>query len=75
MACSYNSDKAVFLNASKSYVMTGEENMASSVAHEGPITVGFGVSQEFMLLNKGNVSSFKVELWAKYILKVTYMVQ
>lgn len=53
MACSYNSDKALFLNASKSYIMTGEQNMASSVALEGPITVGFGVNHEFMLYHEG----------------------
>ncbi|KAM5170151.1 cathepsin 8-like [Mantella aurantiaca] len=53
MACSYNSDKALFLNVSKSYSMTGEENMASSVALEGPITVGFGVDLEFFLYDKG----------------------
>lgn len=45
--------------------MTGEQNMASSVALEGPITVGFGVNHEFMLYHEGNVSSFKVELWTK----------
>ncbi|XP_072258360.1 cathepsin 8-like [Pyxicephalus adspersus] len=53
MACSYNSDKALFLNASKSYVLTGEENIASAVALEGPITVGFGVDNQFMFYDKG----------------------
>ncbi|OCT89486.1 hypothetical protein XELAEV_18018107mg [Xenopus laevis] len=38
--CEYKSDKAIHMNVSKFYILPGEENMATSVAMEGPITVG-----------------------------------
>ncbi|XP_075064252.1 cathepsin K-like [Mixophyes fleayi] len=53
MPCSYNSDEAIHLNSTKYYILPGEENMESSVALEGPITVGFGVSFGFMLYSEG----------------------
>ncbi|XP_075064253.1 cathepsin S-like [Mixophyes fleayi] len=53
MACSYNSDEAILLNTTKYYLLSGEENLASSVALEGPITTGFGVSSDFLLYSEG----------------------
>uniref|UniRef100_A0A803J679 Cathepsin H n=2 Tax=Xenopus tropicalis TaxID=8364 RepID=A0A803J679_XENTR len=51
--CRYDSSNAIQLNVSKYYVLPNEENMASSVAKDGPITVGFGVNRDFMLYSKG----------------------
>ncbi|XP_063786490.1 uncharacterized protein LOC134935231 [Pseudophryne corroboree] len=52
-SCSYNMDEAMQLNISKYYLVPGEENIASSVALEGPITVGFGVDIDFMFYSEG----------------------
>ncbi|KAE8617475.1 hypothetical protein XENTR_v10009085 [Xenopus tropicalis] len=51
--CEYDSDKAIHMNVSKFYILPGEENMATSVAIEGPITVGIGVSSDFQLYSEG----------------------
>ncbi|KAM9311852.1 uncharacterized protein PAF06_009718 [Gastrophryne carolinensis] len=53
LSCSYDSDKAIILNTTKVYLLRDEHNMASSVAHEGPITVGFGVDLEFQFYSEG----------------------
>ncbi|NP_001091187.1 cathepsin H [Xenopus laevis] len=51
--CQYDSDNAIRLNVSKYYILPDEENMASSVAKDGPITVGFAVAEDFMFYSKG----------------------
>ncbi|OCT89487.1 hypothetical protein XELAEV_18018108mg [Xenopus laevis] len=51
--CGYNAEKAVMLNVTKFYSLPGEQNMAMSVALEGPITVAIGVSEELGKYEKG----------------------
>ncbi|XP_063782367.1 uncharacterized protein LOC134932155 [Pseudophryne corroboree] len=51
--CLYKPDNAVTVNVSKYYVLPGEDNMASSVAFDGPITVGIDASDDFQMYSKG----------------------
>ncbi|XP_063301939.1 uncharacterized protein LOC134601394 [Pelobates fuscus] len=51
--CGYKNDKAIMLNVTKFYILPGEENMAVSVALNGPITVGIGSTHEFQLYKGG----------------------
>ncbi|XP_053320732.1 uncharacterized protein LOC128492263 [Spea bombifrons] len=51
--CLYKPDEAITLNVTKYYGVPGEDNIASSVASEGPIIVGFGVDTEFFFYVKG----------------------
>ncbi|KAM4677019.1 cathepsin S-like [Discoglossus pictus] len=51
--CKYDPDEALQVNVSKYYILPGEDNMAAVVAHQGPITVGFGVSFEFFFYSNG----------------------
>ncbi|KAM4677020.1 cathepsin K-like [Discoglossus pictus] len=51
--CKYDPDEALKVNISKFYLVPEEENMAAVVAHEGPITVGFGVMEDFQLYEQG----------------------
>ncbi|XP_066448565.1 cathepsin K-like [Eleutherodactylus coqui] len=52
-ACGYKEDKAIQLNFTKYYSLPDEASIASSVALEGPVTVGFAVDQDFMLYSRG----------------------
>ncbi|XP_068128655.1 procathepsin L-like [Hyperolius riggenbachi] len=52
-ACAYKPDEAIKFNVSKYYILEGEDNMASSVALGGPITVGLGAGGDFHLYNSG----------------------
>ncbi|CAH2273507.1 cathepsin S-like [Pelobates cultripes] len=51
--CEYDPDEAIKLNTTKYYILPGEINMATAVALEGPITVGFGVDIDFFLYLEG----------------------
>ncbi|KAM8972231.1 cathepsin K-like [Pelodytes ibericus] len=51
--CEYDTDKAINLNTSKYYILPGEENIATAIAIDGPITVGFGVDVDFMFYYSG----------------------
>ncbi|XP_053320735.1 uncharacterized protein LOC128492265 [Spea bombifrons] len=51
--CSFNEDKAIRLNVTKYYTLPGEDNMAASVAFNGPITIGIAASDDFMLYKEG----------------------
>ncbi|KAG8440364.1 hypothetical protein GDO86_006206 [Hymenochirus boettgeri] len=51
--CEYEPEKAIMLNVTKYYMLPSEENMAAAVAFEGPLTVGIGVTEDFMLYNGG----------------------
>ncbi|CAN2391690.1 Belongs to the peptidase C1 family [Pristimantis euphronides] len=51
--CGFNEDKAIQLNLTKYYILPDEDSIVSSVALEGPVTVGFGVDQDFMLYRNG----------------------
>uniref|UniRef100_A0A8C5QS29 Uncharacterized protein n=1 Tax=Leptobrachium leishanense TaxID=445787 RepID=A0A8C5QS29_9ANUR len=53
LKCEYDPDEAIQLNATKFYILPDEQNIATAVAMEGPITVGFGVTGDFMLYKKG----------------------
>ncbi|XP_018419034.1 PREDICTED: zingipain-2-like [Nanorana parkeri] len=52
-ACMFKNDDALKFNVSKFYVLLGEENMASSLALDGPITVGIDASEDFQLYKDG----------------------
>ncbi|KAG8431595.1 hypothetical protein GDO86_018017, partial [Hymenochirus boettgeri] len=52
-ACQYDSDEAIQLNATKYYILPDEYTMASGIAQDGPVAVGIGVTEEFMLYNGG----------------------
>ncbi|XP_075061333.1 cathepsin L-like proteinase [Mixophyes fleayi] len=51
--CLYKPDNAITFNVTKYYVLPGEDNMASSVALDGPITVGIDASSDFMMYDNG----------------------
>ncbi|XP_075064257.1 cathepsin L-like proteinase [Mixophyes fleayi] len=51
--CLYKPDDAIKFNLTKYYVLPGEDNMASSVALDGPITVGIDASSDFMMYGNG----------------------
>uniref|UniRef100_A0A8C5QQS2 Uncharacterized protein n=1 Tax=Leptobrachium leishanense TaxID=445787 RepID=A0A8C5QQS2_9ANUR len=51
--CLYKDDNAVRLNVTKYYTLPGEDNIASTVAYNGPVTVGIGITDEFMLYKEG----------------------
>ncbi|XP_053575862.1 uncharacterized protein LOC128665147 [Bombina bombina] len=51
--CKYEENEAIQLNVTKYYVLPGEDNMASSLAYEGPLTVGFAVDEDFQLYSDG----------------------
>ncbi|XP_078523242.1 cathepsin S-like [Lissotriton helveticus] len=47
--CAYQEKDAIKMNISKFYVLPEESNIAAAVAFEGPVTVAFAVSLDFML--------------------------
>lgn len=51
--CGYNEDKAIQLNSTKYYILPDEDSLLTSVALEGPVTVGFGVDTDFMHYSHG----------------------
>ncbi|KAM5170783.1 cathepsin S-like [Mantella aurantiaca] len=51
--CMFKNDDALKFNVSKYYVLLGEENMASSLALDGPIAVGIDASEDFQLYKDG----------------------
>ncbi|XP_075064255.1 cathepsin L-like proteinase [Mixophyes fleayi] len=51
--CLYKPDNAITFNVTKYYILPGEDNMASSVALDGPITVGIDASSDFMMYCNG----------------------
>ncbi|XP_040269747.1 zingipain-2-like [Bufo bufo] len=51
--CLFDSDDAVFLNVTTYYTLPGEQNMAMSVATNGPIAVGIDASDDFSLYCSG----------------------
>ncbi|XP_073442952.1 cathepsin L-like proteinase [Dendrobates tinctorius] len=51
--CLYKPDNAVNLNLSKYYLLPGEDNMALTVAANGPIAVGIHASHDFQLYCNG----------------------
>ncbi|XP_063301937.1 uncharacterized protein LOC134601391 [Pelobates fuscus] len=51
--CLFNSNNAIKMRATKFYYLSGEEDLAKSVATNGPVTAGIGVNDEFMLYEKG----------------------
>ncbi|KAM4748061.1 cathepsin S-like [Rhinophrynus dorsalis] len=51
--CLYDSDGAIKFNKTKFYILPGEDNMAGSVAMDGPISVGFAVNEDFMFYKEG----------------------
>ncbi|XP_075711295.1 cathepsin L-like proteinase [Rhinoderma darwinii] len=53
LACSYKPDNAVTFNLTKYYILPGEENMALSLAFDGPMSVGIDASDDFQLYRDG----------------------
>ncbi|KAM8974304.1 cathepsin L-like proteinase [Pelodytes ibericus] len=51
--CLYDSNEAIRLNVTKYYLLPEEENMASTVALTGPITVGVAAGDDFSLYKEG----------------------
>ncbi|XP_029431245.1 ervatamin-B-like [Rhinatrema bivittatum] len=51
--CRFKNSKALQLNASKSYDLIGEDNIASAVAFDGPLSVAFAVHTHFYFYDKG----------------------
>ncbi|XP_078528328.1 cathepsin K-like [Lissotriton helveticus] len=51
--CRLKHSKTVPMNMSKFYELSGEDNMAAAVAYDGPITVGFGVTDTFFYYSEG----------------------
>ncbi|CAH2273505.1 cathepsin S-like [Pelobates cultripes] len=51
--CLFNSNNAIKMRATKFFYLSGEEDLATSVATNGPVTAGIGVNEEFMLYEKG----------------------
>ncbi|XP_069083978.1 cathepsin S-like isoform X1 [Pleurodeles waltl] len=49
--CAYKQKETIKMNISKFYVLPEESNIAAAVAFEGPVTVGFAVSEDFQLFN------------------------
>ncbi|XP_040198795.1 zingipain-2-like [Rana temporaria] len=52
-ACMLKNDDAIQFNVSKFYTLLEEKNMASSLALDGPISVGIDASEDFMLYKTG----------------------
>ncbi|CAI9547258.1 unnamed protein product, partial [Staurois parvus] len=52
-ACMLKDDNAIQFNVSKFYTLLEEKNMASSLALDGPISVGIDASEDFMLYKTG----------------------
>ncbi|XP_073475024.1 procathepsin L-like [Aquarana catesbeiana] len=52
-ACAYEPEKSLIFNVTKYYNMFEEENMASSVAVDGPIAVSIDASDDFGLYKDG----------------------
>ncbi|XP_029431341.1 ervatamin-B-like [Rhinatrema bivittatum] len=50
-ACQYEKNEILKMNISKYYVLPDEENMAMSVAFDGPVTVAIGSHEEFQLFD------------------------
>ncbi|MEE6516430.1 hypothetical protein FKM82_025878, partial [Ascaphus truei] len=53
LTCLYKPDEIIKLNMSKYYILPGEENMAASVALEGPLTVGIAAGEDLQLYKEG----------------------
>ncbi|XP_069812586.1 cathepsin L-like isoform X2 [Dendropsophus ebraccatus] len=51
--CLYKPDNAVTLNVTKYYVLPGEDNMAVSLALNGPIAVGIDASDDLQMYSGG----------------------
>ncbi|KAM4748062.1 cathepsin K-like [Rhinophrynus dorsalis] len=51
--CLYKNEEAIKLNISKFYSLVDEENMASAVALDGPVTVGIASSDDLQLYSEG----------------------
>ncbi|XP_056428556.1 uncharacterized protein LOC130368635 isoform X1 [Hyla sarda] len=51
--CSYNPEEAITFNVTKYYVLPEEENMAVSLAMNGPLAVGIDASDDFKLYCNG----------------------
>ncbi|XP_063301936.1 uncharacterized protein LOC134601390 [Pelobates fuscus] len=51
--CLYDETKAIKFSETDFYYVTGEDNMAISVAQDGPITVLIAISEEFMQYSTG----------------------
>ncbi|XP_053573232.1 uncharacterized protein LOC128663097 [Bombina bombina] len=51
--CLFRQSDAVKLNMSKYYTLPGEDNIAKSVAMDGPVTFAFGVHDDFFLYSGG----------------------
>ncbi|XP_075432157.1 cathepsin S-like [Ascaphus truei] len=51
--CSYKNKESLDLNMTKYYYLPGEENIAKSVALDGPVTIAFGVDFDFMMYVEG----------------------
>ncbi|KAM4678505.1 cathepsin L-like proteinase isoform 1-T2 [Discoglossus pictus] len=51
--CLYNPNNVVDLNMTIYYSLPDEENIARSVAMDGPVTFAFGVHDDFMLYKEG----------------------
>ncbi|XP_078523034.1 cathepsin S-like [Lissotriton helveticus] len=49
--CAYKQKETIKLNMSKFYVLPEESNIAAAVAFEGPVTVGFAVTEDFQLFS------------------------
>ncbi|XP_069484925.1 cathepsin S-like [Ambystoma mexicanum] len=49
--CAYKRKETIKMKMSKFYVLPEESNMAAAVALDGPLTVGFAVTDEFQLYN------------------------
>ncbi|XP_072004086.1 cathepsin L-like proteinase isoform X2 [Engystomops pustulosus] len=51
--CAFNEDKAIKLNLTKYYQLPDEDSVVSSVALEGPVSVSFGTTEDFMHYSHG----------------------
>ncbi|XP_069088993.1 cathepsin K-like [Pleurodeles waltl] len=52
-SCRLRHSKTVPMNMSKFYELNGEDSMAAAVAYDGPITVGFAVTNTFYYYSEG----------------------
>ncbi|XP_053575859.1 uncharacterized protein LOC128665145 [Bombina bombina] len=53
LECSFNDKEALKLNLTKYYILPGEQNIAASVANDGPVSVGFAADEDFMFYSEG----------------------
>nr|XP_033775439.1 ervatamin-C-like [Geotrypetes seraphini] len=51
--CRFKSKQALALNSTKFYNLAGEDNIASALAFEGPMSITFAVDTNFMFYDRG----------------------